>query len=175
MLILGLASALHNLEEWRGFEDWVSDYHMRDYHMKLSVKFNDPRVFKLALIFLSTLVLTLGILECLAGPGWLTILSKIVVFALLLNAIGHCCLSLYKQRLVPGTISALFLIIPLAATGIYIMHRDFGDTTAAMSLYLIASLAILPIAIYGGLWAGFAMKSLRDVITMTWPSSTTKA
>ena len=148
ILALGLAAAVHNLEEWRGYEKWVKAYHER-----LNVRLSNRRVFGFALILLSVIVLVLGVLECVEGPGRTTMFSRVVVFALLVNALGHCVQSLRMRQLVPGTVSALFLIIPLALIAIYVMRRDYGDTEANLTISCLAALAVLPLAVYGSLWA----------------------
>ena len=166
VLALGLAAGVHNLEEWRGYEKWVQAYHER-----LNVRLRNRRVFGFALIFLSVTVLVLGVLECVEGPGRTTICSRIVVFALLVNALGHCAKSLRTRQLVPGTVSALLLIIPLALIAISVMRRDYGDTEATLILSLLASLAVLPIAVYGSLWGGFVANWLLAAITGLWRRS----
>jgi len=157
--MLGLAAAVHNLEEWRGYEKWVQSY-----HKKLDIRLSNRRVFGFALILLSVALLVLGVVECAAGPGRTTICSRIVVFALLVNALGHCAKSLSMRQLVPGTVSALLLIMPLALIAIYVMRRDYGDTESTLFLSFLASLALLPIAIYGSLWCGFAANWLLAAI-----------
>lgn len=160
VLMLALAAALHNLEEWRGYEKFAQAYYKR-----LNVRLRNRRVFGIALIFLSVAVSVLGVVEFVEGPGRTTIYSRVLVFALLVNALGHCAKSLRTRQVVPGTVSALLLIIPLAFVAIYVMRRDLGDTAATLSLSFIASLAVIPIAVYGSLWGGFAANRLLAAIT----------
>ena len=159
ILLLGLAAAVHNLVEWRGYEQFVKAYHQR-----LSLRLSNRRVFGFALILLSVILLALGVVEWAEGPGWATMCSRVVVFALLVNALGHCAKSLSMRQLVPGTVSALLLIMPLALIAIYVMRRDYGDTESTLFLSFLASLALLPIAIYGSLWCGFAANWLLAAI-----------
>ncbi len=160
VLVLGIAAAVHSLEEWRGYEKFAQAYHTR-----LNVRLNNRRVFGVALIFLSIAVLVLGVLECAEGPGRTTMFSRIVVFALLVNALGHCAQSVRRRQLVPGTVSALFLIIPLASIALYSLRRDYGESEATLIVSFLASLAILPIAVYGSLWGAFVANSLLAAIT----------
>lgn len=160
ILLLGLAAAVHNLEEWRGYEQFVKAYHQR-----LSLRLSNRRVFGFALILLSVILLVLGVVEWAEGPGWATMCSRVVVFALLVNAVGHCAQSLRKRQLVPGTVSALLLLIPLASIAIYVMRRENGDSETTLILSFLASLAVLPLAIYSSLWAGFAAHWLLAAIT----------
>jgi len=155
MLMLALATVVHNIEEWRGYEEWIQVYHKR-----LSARRKDREVFRIVIIIFSAVVIGIGVMEYLTGPGRLTVAAKVVVFALLVNAVGHCGMSLYKRRIVPGTISAMLLIIPLAIAEIYVMHRDFGDSVRMMFYYLVAALAMLPVGVYAGCWAAFAMRGI---------------
>jgi len=159
-LALGVAACLHNLEEWRGYEEFVHAYHQR-----LNARLRNRRVFGFALILLSAIVLILGVVELVEGPGWATICSRIVVIAFLVNALEHCARSLITRKLVPGTVSALLLIIPLALIALHLMRRDFGDTRATLILSFLVSLAVLPVAIFGGLWGGFLANWLLAAIT----------
>jgi hypothetical protein len=154
-LALGVAACLHNLEEWRGYEEFAHTY-----HGKLNVRLRNRRVFGFALILLSAAVLILGAVEFVEGPGRTTTFSRIVVFAFLVNALEHCARSLITRKLVPGAVSAALLIIPLALIAIHAMLRDFGDTGATLILSFLGSLVIMPIAIFGGLWSGFLANRL---------------
>jgi hypothetical protein len=158
-LALGVAACLHNLEEWRGYEEFAHTYHGR-----LNVRLRDRRVFGFALILLNAAVLILGVVEFVGGPGWTTTCSRIVVFAFLVNALEHCARSLITRKLVPGSISALLLIIPLALIAIHVMRRDYGDTGATLILSFLGSLVVMPIAIFSGLWSGFLANRLLTAI-----------
>ena len=152
---LAVAFAVHNFEEWRGLDSFL-----RTFHARLDVRLKDRFVFAFALTFLSVAVLALAVVDWVWDPAPVRFLCRVIVLGILLNAVWHCALSLYRRQLVPGTVSALFLIIPLAAAALYAMHRDFGDTVGALGLYALLSLLMLPVAIYGSLWAGYAARRL---------------
>jgi hypothetical protein len=155
VLALSVAAAVHNLEEWRGYEKWAHVFHRR-----LNARLNNRRVCGIALILLSAALLILGVAEFAEGPGWTTAYSKVAVFALLVNALGHCVKSVRAREVVPGTISALLLIMPLSLIAIYAMRHDHGDSGKTLALSFIAALPVLPIAVYGSLWGGFLVNGL---------------
>jgi hypothetical protein len=152
---LSLVFIAHNYEEWRGYESLT-----RAFHSNLNSRLRDRWVFGFALTFLSAVVLLLGVIEWLWGPPPVTIFSRVIVFGLLFNAISHCVLSIKSRELVAGTASALFLIIPVSVMALYAMRYDLGDSAATFVKYILLSLAILPIAIYGSLWLGYYAKRL---------------
>lgn len=157
-LALSVAAAVHELEEWRGYETFALAYHQR-----LNAKLRNRRVCGFALILVSAAVLILGVVEYVEGPGRMTICSRIVVLALLVNALEHCARSLIMRKLVPGTVSALLLITPLALIAIHVMRRDDVDARTLI-LSFLASLAVMPIAAYGSLWGGFLANWLLAAI-----------
>jgi hypothetical protein len=159
MLLLAAATAAHNMEEWQGYTEWVTVYHSR-----LNARFKDRAVFRFALILLTVLVLAVALAHYWTGRA--TVLCKVIVFAILLNAIGHCIVSLYKRRIVPGAITALFLIIPLASAEIYVMVRVFADNFARLAAYAVLSLVLTPVAVYGSLWGGLGAKRLCSVLNV---------
>ncbi len=160
VLALSFAFIVHNYEEWRGYESL-----MRAFHGRLNSKLRDRWVFGFALILLSAVVLCLGLAEWIGGLPPVTIFSRIIVFGLLFNAFSHCFLSVKSRELVAGTVSALFLIVPLSAMAIYSMRRDLGDSAAILLSYVVVSLATLPIAIYGSLWLGYLSKRIISAAT----------
>jgi hypothetical protein len=159
VLALSVAAAVHNLEEWRGYEKWAHAFHGR-----LNARLNNRRVCGIALILLSAALLILGLAEFAEGPGWTTAYSRVAVFALLVNALGHCAKSAKTRELVPGTISAVALIMPLSLIAIYVMRRDYGDSGETLALSFLAALAVLPIAVYGSLWGGFLVNGLLAAV-----------
>lgn len=151
--LLSLAFVVHNYEEWRGYENL-----MRAFHGRLPKKLRDQWIFGFALIVLSIVVLLLSVVGWLWRIPTVTVLARIIVFALLINALSHCILSLYRRELIAGTVSAVFLIIPVSAAAILSMSRESGDPAWVLFGYILLSIAITPIAIYASLGLGYLAK-----------------
>ncbi len=85
----------------------------------------------------------------------------VAIFALLLNAISHCALSLKRHRVLPGTWSATLLILPYSLVAITVMRADFGDSYR--SLLLLAGLGAIavPLTIIVFLWLGYGINRLQ--------------
>lgn len=154
MFILAIAFVVHNFEEWLGFD------HFREVFLgRLDTRLKDHFVFGAALVFLSAAVLGVTLFECVFDMTLVHCLSRISVLEIGLNALWHCGLSLYRRQLVPGTLSALFLLVPLAATATCLMFH-MGDTAFEFGLYVVISVLLLPVFVYSSLWAGYAAKWL---------------
>jgi hypothetical protein len=148
MLILGLipaAFALHNWEEARGFESFSRAYpRFRFAHI-------DVRGFRLAVTIL-TLAVAAGCYATLwlwPAPA-LIFLSKAILVALLTNAVQHAALSLAARRLVPGVISAVTMLGPLALAGLVIAARRDEDGIPEIGGYALAGALLLAAALAAG-------------------------
>jgi hypothetical protein len=143
-LLFPAVLAIHNLDEYcrrddftRAFQSWLSAKHVR------------RSVIRDAAILLTLAVTTLCVLTYLYRSAALLTLSKIAIFALMLNAVGHCFLSLKRRTLVPGTISAVALVLPYSILAITIMRTNLADSTVSLFFYAACGALAAPLAIMG--------------------------
>ncbi len=106
-LTFPLVLAAHNLEEYAHDPTFI-----RHAHPALPRALVDRRVVRNALILLTTAAAILALWNYITPSPSRHRLCAIAVFALLLNAAGHLLLSLRRRQLLPGTLSAVFLILP---------------------------------------------------------------
>jgi hypothetical protein len=156
-LILAFVFIVHNIEEWLKYEDLMRIAHKMA-HKKVNPKLIDRFVFGTALIILSLVVFTISIIELILYPHFVMIFTKIIIFSVFFNAIWHCIVSILEKRLIPGTISALTLIIPISLLLIYMMFNDLGDTFFNLIIYIIFAMLVVPISIYTSLYIGYIAK-----------------
>ena len=76
-------------------------------------------------------------------PGLL--LCRLALFALLANGIGHCARSMLRGRVLPGTWSAAFLVVPYCTLTSLAM-RPSGQTGASFVLEAMLGVLIMPLA-----------------------------
>jgi hypothetical protein len=115
--------AVHNIDEYSRYDDFV-----RAYHSRLATKLITRQVVRNAAILLTLAVaLVAGFAYILRSPV-LVMLSKVAVFAMMLNAISHCALSIRRGTLLPGTLSALALVLPFSLIEIAAMRTSLGDS-----------------------------------------------
>jgi hypothetical protein len=87
-------------------------------------------------------------------------ISKIAIFALLLNALGHCILSLKRRELLPGTLSAVALVLPYSAVAIVIMRASLGDSFWSLFRDAMLGLILAPLAILSLLGISYGLSRL---------------
>jgi len=147
-LILALipaAFALHNWEEARGFESFSRAYpRFRFAHI-------EARGFRRAVIVL-TLAVAAGCYSTLIlwpSPGPV-FLSKAILVALLTNTVQHAALSLAARRLVPGVISAVAMLGPLALAGLILAAQRDEDGIEEIGGYALAGALLLAAGLAAG-------------------------
>jgi hypothetical protein len=109
------------------------------------------------------LTLAVAVLTCLTyirqSPILVT-LSKVAVFAIMLNGIGHCILSLKRRKLAPGTLSVVALVMPYSFIAIAAMRTSLGDSFASLLPCAIYGALAIPLATLSFLWIGYGFAYL---------------
>lgn len=142
--------AVHTLEEYMRYEEFV-----RASPVRLGKRFSTRRVFGGAGIVLTLGVGLLGCWDFFAGGGGSAEIARVAVFALLLNGVGHCVLSAWRRVWVPGTFSAIGLVLPYCVAAILRMRMEFGDSY--WGLLGDAGLGVVagPVAIFACVWIAY--------------------
>lgn len=106
-LLLPVILILHNAEEYWSFEEFKKT-HLRF----IKEKFRQRKIFLYALVILTTCASGICISNYFVGGRTFQFVTTIIVLSLFLNGIQHCISSLWARKILPGTISAAFLLIP---------------------------------------------------------------
>jgi hypothetical protein len=142
VLLFPIVLAIHNLDEFAQYGDFVGTYHSR-LPAKLTAR---PAVF-----WAATAVTIAAALLCLSALVWqkpvLLLAAKVSICALLLNAIGHCLLALKRRKWLPGTWSACILVLPYGLIALVTMRISVGDSTAAIIRYAFLGAITIPLAV----------------------------
>jgi hypothetical protein len=77
-------------------------------------------------------------LGLLLGPGW----ALVVFYLPLVNAVGHAAQAVAMRRYNPGLITALFLFVPLAGAGLWVVSHAGHATLAMHAVGLGAALLV---------------------------------
>jgi hypothetical protein len=156
VLLFPIVLAIHNLDEYAQYDDFVSTYHPR-LPAKLTAR---PAVFWAAI----ALTIAAALL-CLSAFVWqkpvLLLAAKVSICALLLNAIGHCLLALKHRKVLPGTRSACALVLPYALIALVVMRTSVGDSTSAIIRYAVLGAITIPLAVVIFLLVGNGIARLR--------------
>jgi hypothetical protein len=158
-LLFPIVVAVHNIDEYRGYEDFV-----RSYPGWLAGKLTRQVVGR-AMILLTLAVTALAVATYFYQNDVLLMASKIAITGLALNCVGHCLLSLKRRALVPGTLSGLVLVLPYSVIAVLMMRTDFQDSLSALVGYAVIGAIIVPIAIGSFLWIGYLLARARKACT----------
>jgi len=112
------------------------------------------------LILLTLAAAVSGALTYVYKSAVLLTISRIAIFALLGDALGHCILSLKRRELVPGTLSAFALVLPYSGVAIVIMRASLGDSFWSLFRDAILGLILAPLAILSLLWISHGLSRL---------------
>jgi Protein of unknown function with HXXEE motif len=155
-LLFPLVLAIHNLDEYFHHDDFIHAYYSR-----LSPKLTSRRVVRHALVLLTLSIVLLDGLTYVYKDGLLVTVSKISIFALMFNGIGHCVLSLRRRTMLPGTLSAVTLVIPYAVFATVIMRTKLGDAYRSLLQLAVWGAITVPLATMLFLWIGYGIHRLE--------------
>lgn len=150
-LLFPIVVAVHNIDEYRGYENFV-----RSYPAWLAEKLT-RKVFGWAAILLTLAVTALAVATYFYQNDVLLMASKIAIIGLALNCIGHCLLSLKRRALVPGTLSGIILVLPYSAIAVAMMLNDLRDSLLGLFGYAAIGAIATPVAIGAFLWTGYLL------------------
>jgi hypothetical protein len=141
-LLFPVVLAIHNLEEYSRYDDF-----MRAYHVRLPAKFTTRPVMRDATVLLTLAVAVLDGLTYFYKGAVLVAISETAIFALMLNGVGHCILSLKRRSLIPGTLSAVALVLPYSAIAIASMPMSKGESIRSLLVYALLGGLATPLAV----------------------------
>ena len=156
VLLFPIVLAIHNLDEYLRYEEFVSAYQSR-LPTRLTAQ---PAIFW-AVTTLTAAVAFICVGAALSKSQALLLISKVSIYALMLNAVGHCLLSLKRRRWLPGTRSACILVLPYSLIALIVMRTGAGDSPALMLRYALLGAITIPLAVGGFLLVGYGIASLR--------------
>jgi hypothetical protein len=141
-LLFPVVLAIHNFEEYSRYDDFV-----RAYHARWPAKFRARPVMRDAAVLLTLAVAVLDGLTYFYKGAVLVAISEIAIFALMLNGVAHCILSLKGRSWIPGTLSAVALVLPYSAIAIASMRFRMGESIRSLVVYAVLGGLATPLAI----------------------------
>ena len=156
-LLCPVILAIHNLDEYSRYDNFV-----RTYHSRLPVRFISRRVIRNAAILVTMAVALLAGSAYMMESPRLILLSKVAVLAIMLNAIGHCLLSIKRGSLVPGSLSAIALVLPYSFVEIAAMRTSLGDSLLSLLHAAVLGALALPAATLLFLFLGYGFAQLAE-------------
>lgn len=156
ILSFPLVLAIHNFDEYSHYDDFVDAYHSR-----IARKFTSRRVVRYAAASLTLSAVVLAGLAYVYKGSFLLAIIKTSIFALMLNAIGHCLLSLRRRTLLPGTLSAAVLVMPYSIIAVAVMRRNLGGSYRSLLRFAAAGAVAIPLAVTLFLGIGYGISRLK--------------
>lgn len=155
-MLLPLLVAVHNLDEYARYDDFVCAYHSRF----LAKQVSRPAM-RNTLVAVTVFVAVIAGLAYIHKGGIYVALCSITILAFMENAIGHCVLSLKRRTLIPGTLSAAVLVLPYSIVAIAAMRADLASSYSSLLLFAACGAAAMPLFIVGFLWLGYGISRLQ--------------
>ena len=152
---LPLLVAVHNVDEYARYEDFV-----RAYHSRFLAKWMSGPAMRSTLIAVTLFVAVIAGLAYVHRGGVYAALCNITIFAFAENAIGHCVLSLKRRTLIPGTISSTVLVLPYSIVAIALMRADPASSYSTLLFFAACGAVAIPLFIIGFLWLGYRISRL---------------
>lgn len=151
-LFLPMAFILHNVEECRSFEEFKIFY-----LKKISPKLCHRIVFLYALIILTLLVSGICIANYWTASRALECATTIIAISLFVNAVQHIVSSYLARKMIPGTISAILLLIPCSLVYLFVLERETRFSIFDIVTWGIISIILTPLSIRLSLWIGYLL------------------
>ena len=154
-LLFPVVLAIHNTEEYLRFDEFIGSY-----RSLLPERLTSRRVVRDAAILLTLAAAVVCWLTYKHQTARLLAISKVAILALMLNGVSHCILSVRRRRLMPGTLSAVLLVLPYAALAIAKMHTDCGDSARSFVLLAACGAIAVPIAVAASLSCSYGLSRM---------------
>ncbi len=122
-LLFPVVLAIHNIDEYVRYDDFIQ----AGYPSWLAKKLTRP-IVRRAAVLLTLAAAVLVALTYFNRSDVLITISKVAIIALGLNGIGHCLLSLKNRAVLPGTLSAIVLVLPYSAIAVMMMLINSRET-----------------------------------------------
>lgn len=155
-LLFPVVLGLHTWEEFRQRDAFVRRSAMR----RWAALTDTPALAGAAvLMMLSAVVASLAAYAGVASAA--RAIVEVAVFALLFNALGHVASSLVRREAVPGTLSAVGLVLPYAIAAVVVLHIGQGQPLPTLLEYAAVGALGMPLAALVFLVLGY-------VLTLPW-------
>ena len=155
-VLLPFIAAVHNVDEYARYDDFV-----RAYHSRFLVKQVSRPAMRNTLVAVTLFVAVIAGLAYVHKGGVWVALCNITILAFMENAIGHCVLSLKRRTLVPGTLSAALLVLPYSIVAIAAMRADLASSYSSLLLLAACGAVAMPLFIIGFIWLGYGISWLQ--------------
>lgn len=160
ILLLPLVVGVHNFEEYRQYDEFVRIYFQRG----LLARLMSRAVLRNALIFLTLAAILLCVWSYVSSAEMLLIALRIAIFALGVNAVGHCVVSAIHHSVTPGTLSAALVVLPYSILALITMRIVLGDSLIALVSYACLGAITLPLAALASILVGSCVSRLADAL-----------
>ena len=138
-LLLPVVVALHNAEEFALYGRFPGACQPR-----LPAPLTTRAVVGGAMILVTVAAAVLAWAAYHAEDGYAHTAVRVAVFALLWNALGHGLLSLRRRTLLPGTVTALLVVLPYAIASVLGIEAHAGAPAKQLLSLGLAGAAALP-------------------------------
>ncbi len=152
-LLLPVAAIIHNAEEYVSFDKF-----RQSFLSKLDPKLQERRVFAWALLIITLFITVITVSNYFVGSAILQFLTTLIALALQLNAIQHLFLSFKTEKLVPGTISAVLVVMPACLLYLMQLKMEIHYTPFDIVIWSLLAALFMYASIHISLRIGYLIK-----------------
>jgi hypothetical protein len=125
--------------------------------MPVVFKFVNKAIFRYAISFLSIFVIIIAMLNYHHTNIIIHIITVTVLMAIFINGVQHCVISLIYKKILPGTITAIILIIPFS---LWVFLSEKILFSLGFFIYLVLGFVVMYIFIILSLSFGYVINKL---------------
>jgi hypothetical protein len=145
-LLMAAIFLVHNLEEFLSFD--------RMPKFRYAKKITNRKSFLFSIVVLSLLVIIFSVWGYLSKSPIIQNINIIVLFSLTINAIQHGLFSIRYRKIVPGTLTALFFVLPVSALFFMRLYEMRAFDCWSFVQYSIVSSVVMIASLWITLWIG---------------------
>lgn len=138
-LLLPVVLAVHNAEEFAQYDRFARTFQGR---MPIALRTRTVGGGAMLLVTVAAAALARAARSKENGPARAAV--KVAVFAVVWNALGHSVLSLRERALLPGTATALLVVLPYGVLAVHAMREQDGDSGRRLLFFALAGAVALP-------------------------------
>ena len=133
------------------------------YFKFIAKKYRKKSVFGGAQVLLTVCVAAIYLANYFIANQTLQTATAIVALSLFVNGIQHCACSLRFKKILPGTVTGLFLLIPSSTMYFVLLRQDTGFTFLNLIQWSLLSVVAMLVAIQLSLRISYLLQNKRNL------------
>lgn len=151
-VVLPLIFIVHNIEECVYF-----DYSVPTLFRVIGGHFYSRRIFIYAISILSSAVAMITALNYFITDQLIHVLMVVIIMSMLINGLQHAVGSLSQRRMLAGSWSAIFFVIPFCSAVLFFERYSILQNVGHALTFLLISVVVMTVSIFICFLMGFGI------------------